>query len=280
MITRLRKLLIGLLALIILMLVAGLLTPRRPPTHRQLDQALFAAIDHNDPAKVIALLNKGAKPNSHPVYYDYTDNRPSGSLWHRALQWLQGRERRQLRIDTTATPLQAALDERYVLHDLCCEQVWSPKSPVIARTLIERGADVNARITIGLTPLMYVVYAMDGPQHHNLVKLLLDGKADVNAQSNGYPVLVMAIQNGSPKMVEVVKMLLERGADVNARQMGCWTPLMIATTDHKTDMVESLLAHHADVDAKSNFGDTALSLARAKHYTDIVRLLEKADAGK
>ena len=72
------------------------------------------------------------------------------------------------------------------------------------RVLISEGADVNARDTIGWTPLMFAARFSSTP--------------------------------------EIVALLLEKGAEVNVRSTDGWTPLMFAAGFSSTpEMVQLLL---------------------------------------
>ena len=80
------------------------------------------------------------------------------------------------------------------------------------RTLIGKGANVNAMSVEGATGLMYA--ATKG--HVEVVKLLLAANADVNARSRNkesWTALMCAVSGGN---TEIVRMLLEKGADANA----------------------------------------------------------------
>jgi ankyrin repeat protein len=98
-----------------------------------------------------------------------------------------------------------------------------PGSAEIARLLIARGADVNARAANGRTALMAAVESGDAES----VSVLLGAGADVNAAaSRGETALVLAAANG---LDDVVQELLRRGAQVNLGSDGNGdTALMIA----------------------------------------------------
>src|ERR1051326_4434807 len=75
------------------------------------------------------------------------------------------------------------------------------------KTLLDRGADVNARNTYGSTALMLSV------TEPKKIRLLLDHGADVNvaSRSGRTALIVAAFANPS---AEVVRMLLDKGANV------------------------------------------------------------------
>lgn len=125
----------------------------------------------------------------------------------------------------------------------CSYWGWTPLVNAIhkyrndaARTLVERGADVNARAGVcsskdagdGLTPLMLAA-KYDNPE---MVKFLLEHGADARATAyGGYTVLSYAVAGGSlgnlsdldraaahPCPVETVKLLLERAPDLSVKR--------------------------------------------------------------
>ena len=104
------------------------------------------------------------------------------------------------------------------------------------RVLISEGADVNARDTDGLTPLMIAAKFSSTPE---IVQLLLEKGAEVNARSrSGWTPLMYAASNSN---LEIVQLLLEKGADVNARNNNDWTPLMYAAGYSSTPEIKQLL---------------------------------------
>jgi ankyrin repeat protein len=101
--------------------------------------------------------------------------------------------------------------------------------------LIEAGARVNVRNELGITPLM------------------------------------LACENGSPKMIEK---LLAAGADPNIVSPTGQSALMIAARTSSTDAISALLAHGANVNAKeASRNQTALIWAVAEHRPDVARVL-------
>src|SRR5208282_2538923 len=93
--------------------------------------------------------------------------------------------------------------------------------------------------------------------HLDVVKLLLDHKADVNAEStiDGTPLNIvfdnehLRVNQPESELTTLVELLLSYGADVNATNNYGWTPLHAAARGFlKT--AEMLIAHGANVNAK------------------------------
>ncbi len=103
------------------------------------------------------------------------------------------------------------------------------------KALLDQGANVNARDSLGFTALMFA--AKSG--NTSTVKLLLENGADVNAKSRmlGYTALINAAAFGDEEMVRV---LIAQGANVNARNDDGVTALTIAEEADKPANVKLL----------------------------------------
>ena len=77
---------------------------------------------------------------------------------------------------------------------------------------------------------------------------------------------------------EVVKMLIDAKADVNAVDDEGNTALMIACVNNRSLFVRRLIKAKADVNMKDDEGNTALSIAKQFHYKTIENLLIEAGA--
>lgn len=84
--------------------------------------------------------------------------------------------------------------------------------------------------------------------------------------------LHIASRFGTP---EVVKLLLEKGADVNAHRDG-WTPLHEAASRGKSEIVLLLLQYGADSSIRNKQGKTAADIARDNNQQDTVFVLSVA----
>jgi ankyrin repeat protein len=137
------------------------------------------------------------------------------------------------------------------------------------RTLLERGAEVDAALVDGSTALHWAVQADDVAT----ARLLIDAGANVAASNRtGATPLRLATINGSAAMIEL---LLESGADPNAplTEHGD-TPLMMAARTGNPAAIAVLLDHGADIAAAESWGGTtALTWAISEHHESAVALL-------
>jgi hypothetical protein len=148
-----------------------------------------------------------------------------------------------------------------------------------ALDLMMQGADVNAAIGNGSTPLYY---AAGNPNDSlDIVKALIERGANVNAHGiGGFTPLHEACANGGP---EIAAYLISKGADVNAREKSLGdTPLHVVAFvaglksrhNDPVKIAEMLLSHGADANALNHDGETPLDVAnRQERATDITKLL-------
>ena len=140
----------------------------------------------------------------------------------------------------------------------------------IVKSLISKGADVNAKDERENTPLCYAVKS----GKMEVVQLLVESGADVNAMGkNDRPPLYMAVEEDN---IAIAKYLIAHGADVNAGDN--WTALQQAPYSSSVEMVKLLISKGADVNAKTDRGQTPLSLAKERGHKQIVELLLKHEA--
>ena len=107
------------------------------------------------------------------------------------------------------------------------------------RILLDRGADVRARTTVEVTPLMFAAYSLEK------TRLLVEKGADVNAHSKTgmTPLMVASSVHGNAATVQY---LLEHGADPKAVSATGADALTVAAFKGDGEGVRSLLAKGAD----------------------------------
>lgn len=143
-------------------------------------------------------------------------------------------------------------------------------------SLLQGGADCDIRNDEEMTPLM--VAASLG--HHDIVETLLDHGANVNAKNPlGWTALMKAIYNyeldrGFP---EIVSTLIAAGAEIESQIAYGTRPLMLAAGYGQAEVIEILLAAGADVHAKNEGGFTARTMAEYKDYVEVINQLYEAE---
>ncbi|MDD2830416.1 MAG: ankyrin repeat domain-containing protein [Sulfuricurvum sp.] len=107
--------------------------------------------------------------------------------------------------------------------------------------------------------------------NYEMIKLLIDAGADVNATVNNDPPLNRFVSvSDNENTEEIIRLLVSSGADVNAK-VGCaWfmrypqkgdtqcTPLTTAIMEQKVIPVKVLLELGADINAKNDAGETPM----------------------
>jgi ankyrin repeat protein len=141
------------------------------------------------------------------------------------------------------------------------------------RTLIARGADVNAANDEGATALMWAASDLE------VARLLIDAGADVNARSadGRSPLLIAAgIRGAAP----VVRLLLDKGADLKVRAPGLGgdtTALLQAAMVGDDETFGMLVARGADVESVAPLALGLGSRAECKTCADTaLKLVGKA----
>ncbi|CAM9699251.1 unnamed protein product [Ectocarpus sp. 6 AP-2014] len=137
--------------------------------------------------------------------------------------------------------------------------------------LLKRGISVEAIDGSGYTPLVLAVYY----QHISVIRVLLEGGADVNASNGGQTAMMVSVESGN---VAITNILVQAGADVNARGIGWNSPLKVAVRANNYAMVSLLVLTGADMNMPYESGATPLLLAVGYGYMDIVTLFIDAGA--
>jgi ankyrin repeat protein len=150
----------------------------------------------------------------------------------------------------------------------------------IAKFLIEKGANVNAKSNNGLMPMLGAsARANSYEPDFDLIQRLIAKGADVNVKNNrGNTPLLLVASVGDPK---VAKLLIDNGADVNACGNGPFgsSVLQNAIIDNSNEGMSKLLVETgAKLNQKDNFGNTELHLAAMRGFADVIWPLVKHGA--
>jgi ankyrin repeat protein len=110
-------------------------------------------------------------------------------------------------------------------------------------------------------------------RHPELARSLIERGADVNASSRNAQKVAPVHAAASVGDRESMRLLLERGADPNARQQDGFLPIHAAAMHGDRAMIELLLAHGADVHATSGDGKTAADFAATGGHAELAAWL-------
>ncbi len=143
------------------------------------------------------------------------------------------------------------------------------------RSLLQKGADVNAALSDGMTALHWAAEHNDA----ELAEMLLYAGANPKAVTRigQYTPLHVASKEGN---AAVVKMLLKAGGDVNGKtSVSGVTPLHLAAASGNVDTVNALLENKADVNAReAEWEQTPLIFAAAQNRAAVIQTLIKGGA--
>ncbi|HTW58837.1 MAG TPA: ankyrin repeat domain-containing protein [Terriglobales bacterium] len=154
------------------------------------------------------------------------------------------------------------------------EESWT----ATVETLLDNGADIEARDDDGDTPLLWAASFAQT----DIFKLLLDrgAKIDVRDRQGNTPLIAAACECAVATMnsaYAVMKILLEHGAAVNARNHDGRTALMMASgMTGDASVLHLLLDNGADPRLKDHTGKTALSIAKECRREDKIAILKTA----
>lgn len=255
-------------------------------------EELFTAIEQGQIAKVRALLDAGADPNS-------VNSKDLSALMYALIYGDNAIVR--LLVDSGAaidrndangaTPLMIAayvgnLDGASYLIDLGADvnatERGTEATPLhyaatrdraeVAKLLLQHGAKLEARDRAGRTPLMNAVHSGNRRVAETLVKAGSDLRG---ADDRGWPILMLAVDSGS---ADTVKLLVDAGAEIDATNASKGTSVMVAAAQNKPEILELLAGAGANLDLRDSAGWSALMLAAHYGYSAVVKLLTKQGA--
>jgi ankyrin repeat protein len=146
--------------------------------------------------------------------------------------------------------------------------------PDMAKELLDRGANIEARDDKGHTALMAAAWR----NQIAVVRLLLNHGADIEARNEkGITALIFSTYDDG---MESVRELLSRGANADAISDCRWTPMIQAMVNGKTDVAYALFNHGADIHVTDLKGKSAIEYARENNHPETALALESATQGR
>jgi ankyrin repeat protein len=149
----------------------------------------------------------------------------------------------------------------------------------IARLLLERGVDVNARLKNMLTPLHLAAFK----GRLEIAQLLISHGANAKAGDGAYGTALHVVTWGKYDSQEhgfgISRLLLEHGVDVHAHNKSHDTALSLAAFNGRLEITRLLLDHGANPNVENDHGSTPLHRVSEGTYNSqedgvgIVRLL-------
>jgi hypothetical protein len=254
----------------------------------RLNSALITAVKRQDTRAVVSLLKQGADANAR-------EGTPAGlNFWHNRWDLLH---RHRLAAPAGRTALVLAI-EGVAQRDPDGSYIVPHEDLPLVQTLLEHGADVNARHKGPLGPLLDFAISVDEPA---TVHLLLAHGADTRIRPESDDEVYAPVVDAAwsrHEHPEIVADVLAHGADINQRDEDGNTALFTPAGVGFVKIVRALVAHCIDVSIRNKRGETALDEALRQykgligaqangHHVDsqevrdqreIVRLIRAAEA--
>ena len=133
--------------------------------------------------------------------------------------------------------------------------------------LLNEGYNVNERDENGSTSLYHACFNSD----LEIIQILLDNNADVNAQGGHFGNALQAASEGGHEAA--IKLLLDNNTDVNAQGGLFGNALQAASYGGHEAAIKLLLDNNADINAQGGLYDNALRAASEGGHETIVELL-------
>lgn len=149
----------------------------------------------------------------------------------------------------------------------------------IMQLLLDAGADINLATEPNRITPMHSACRYNRPEHNELIKILLQKGADINAKTTlGSTPFHYLCDNLHYDNITNETLLIEKGADINAIDEFGMTPLLMAVYNQDIAIVDLLLSKNCNVNCVDIYGETPLSLARNKRNQFIANKLIQAGA--
>ncbi|EAX89571.1 ankyrin repeat protein, putative [Trichomonas vaginalis G3] len=143
---------------------------------------------------------------------------------------------------------------------------------MVAKFLIENGANINSVNEKGQTPILYA----DFNYKINFLKYYISKGAYVNQKDLKGKTLFHYAAEG--KYHEIIRTLISLGADINAKDNDGNTPLHCSVKKLHEKTTDFLICNFADINARNNKGQTPLHIASMYKNYQLIELLKSRNA--
>jgi ankyrin repeat protein len=137
------------------------------------------------------------------------------------------------------------------------------------KKLINAGADVNLKSSVGESALCYAAFT---PNSYDSLKLLIDAGADVNVRYSPEEHTLL-MHSASYRDVKILQLFVDSKADLNCQDNKGYTALMFAAQRDDLTILKLLVNAGADLNLQNINGDTALTLSMDTGRVDNFRFL-------
>ncbi|CAN5600626.1 hypothetical protein BH10BAC3_BH10BAC3_28610 [soil metagenome] len=211
---------------------------------------LISAVKNNDINGVKRLLEAGADPNA---VDDDSDNVLMNAAMYASVECMNALLQKKADPNIKNKHKQTAL--MYCTNNL--EK---------CKLLLQYGADINAKSKSGNTPLLV---ASVGNQPYEMVKFLLDNKADPLATNAAHETALMRAAQFSD--TTTLRLLISKGINVNALDYIAGTALTKAILNANSPAVSFLLNNGADPNIVDSFSAGSLAYAVLVNDNDLTK---------
>lgn len=187
-----------------------------------------------------------------------------------ALKVLKGNFKQLAENDVKRTARNELFERGLPFNADCMVHFMEKDKPEIVELVYRAGLDLNSYTEDGV-PVLCAATRCDNLEY---VKWLLKHNADVNiiSKDRGYSPVMDAVWK---KNLDMVKLYIKNGADLNVMSSDGQPILVLAVGNGSSKIVETLLKAGADPDVKDGMGMSARAYANLFKNTELMKIMAK-----